>query len=133
MVSKDFEVSSLSELLVMHRIFREAKFCLEPDDTEISASPIVAKLYLRLMDALISSDAALNGESAQQRWNEWLTISESRAEWRVAIGRAKMEQEWSKWSYQEKSDYVSDLLSPFIITKENIDHFIEVVNQHSIA
>jgi hypothetical protein len=32
------------ELVAMQRVFREAKFCLEPDDEDISGSPIVAKL-----------------------------------------------------------------------------------------
>ncbi len=129
MDSIKFEVNDIVELRVMHRIFREAKFCLEPDDLEVSASPIVAKLYLRLMDTLILSEEVLEGASARLKWNEWLTIDDTRAEWKVAIGRARMEERWEKWTYQKKFDYVSDLLTPFITTKENIDHFIKTVSK----
>jgi hypothetical protein len=40
-----FVVDDLGELLALQRVFREAKFCLEPDDVEISDSPVVARLF----------------------------------------------------------------------------------------
>lgn len=127
MDSNIFTVSSYHDLLVMQRVFREAKFCLSPSDDEISASPIVADLFSKLMESLIAAETAIKGESARERWTQWLTIDESREEWGVAIQRAKCIGEWSSWSHNQRVEYAKDLLNPFIVPAELLQRFVESV------
>ncbi len=70
MTSNAFLVTDLTDLRVLQRVFREAKFCPIPDDLEISDSPWVARLFCQLMDALIAADVAKNGEEQRERWNK---------------------------------------------------------------
>ena len=67
MTTNSFVVSDLKELLVMQRVFREAKFCKLADDDEVSSSPLVNELFGRLLDALISKEVEQEGERARKQ------------------------------------------------------------------
>lgn len=123
-----FIVDSPDELLALQRVFREAKFSTEPDDIEVSDSPIVAGLFERLMAVLINHEVARDGEAARQRWIEWLTIDESRDEWLAAVRRAKADARWSLFADGERLTYIKVLLSPFTLTPELIQKFVFAVN-----
>ena len=123
-----FTVSTLHELRAMQRVFREAKFCLEPGDDEISASPIVLDLFGRLMESLIAAEVALEGEVARERWLEWLTMSgENREEWKAAVGRARNARDWHRWDDSERKEYAKTLLSPFVCSADMLQRFVEAV------
>jgi hypothetical protein len=132
-MNDSFVVDDLRELAVLQRVFREAKFCTEPDDVEVSASPIVANLYQRVIEALVVKEVALQGEIARQRWTQWLTIDESRDEWRAATRRAILEERWHTFSDEECEEYVRLLFSPFAISAEMVKRFIVAVNQSRVA
>ncbi|MDH5206521.1 MAG: hypothetical protein OEW36_12755, partial [Hylemonella sp.] len=55
-MTQKFIVDDLGELLALQRVFREAKFCTEPDDTEISDSPVVARLYELVIATLVAKE-----------------------------------------------------------------------------
>jgi hypothetical protein len=129
LTTKAFAVTNLDELLALHRVFREAKFCAEPDDTEVSDSPIVAELFERLMDAVVTAEVGQEGETARQRWEMWLALDESRDEWAAAIMRAKRESAWRDFSDAERRKYVAILLSPFRLSSELMERFISLVDE----
>lgn len=112
----------------MQRVFREAKFCFVPSDDEISHSPIVAELFCRLMESLISVEVAKKGAVARERWEEWLAIDESREEWNVAISRAREVDDWALWSDAKRREYIKNLLSPFTFTEDVLHRFILAVS-----
>lgn len=128
-MSNVFVVDNLGELLALQRVFREAKFCTEPDDVEVSDSPVVAKLFERLVATLVAQEVERDGEAARQRWAQWLAIDESRDEWDAAIRRARADARWATFSIAERVEYVRLLLSPFTLSSEVIDRFVSVVNQ----
>jgi hypothetical protein len=129
MSAKPFTVSDLHELRVMQRVFREAKFCVESDDDEISSSPVVAKLFTQLIDALISTQVEVEGEGARERWTKWLDMSDmSRSEWTAALNRAKNDIHWPNRSDEERMEYSKILLSPFVLSEERLRDFIESVS-----
>lgn len=129
MSAKPFTVSNLHELRVMQRVFREAKFCVESDDDEISSSPVVAKLFTQLIDALISTQVEVEGEGARERWTKWLDMSDmSRSEWTAALNRAKSDIHWPNRSDEERMEYSKILLSPFVLSEERLRDFIESVS-----
>ena len=128
MTSKAFVVSDLNELFALHRVFREAKFCVQPDDVEISPSPIVARLFERVMDAIISADVEEQGEKARAGWERWLNMDdEARDEWSAALLRARSEPDWQKFSETRRREYVTVLFIPFKLSTEKIDRFISQV------
>lgn len=129
MSSKQFIIDNYYELVALQRVFHEAKFCLVPNDEEISGSPIVANMFSKLMDILIAVDVDRAGEHMEQRWLDWLTINNSRDEWQAALVRAKKEAAWAAWSHEEKSEYIRNLLSPFITSNEIIESFMDDVDQ----
>ncbi|WCM94561.1 hypothetical protein M5C99_07615 [Acidovorax sp. NCPPB 2350] len=128
-MSHAFVVDDPGELLALQRVFREAKFCTEPDDVEVSDSPVVAKMFERLVSTLVAHEIERDGEAARQRWTRWLEIDESRDEWDAAIRRARTDARWTSFSIEERNEHVRLLLSPFTSTQEVVDRFILAVNQ----
>ncbi len=128
-MSNAFVVDDLGELLALQRVFREAKFCTEPDDVEVSDSPVVAKLFERLIATLVAHEVERGGEDARQRWAQWLAIDESRDEWDAAIRRARSDARWATFLTDERIEYVNLLLSPFTLSPEVVDRFVLAVNQ----
>jgi hypothetical protein len=128
-MTSTFVVDDLGDLLALQRVFREAKFCTEPDDVEVSDSPIVAKLFERLMVTLVAQEVARDGEVARQRWAKWLAIDESRDEWAVSIRRARADARWRTFSDDERIRYVRLLLSPFALSPEVVSRFVLAVNE----
>lgn len=127
MTTNRFIVEDFDELIALQRVFREAKFCVEPDDVEISDSPIVARMFKRLVDALMAEEVARDGEIARQNWQRWLMIDESRDEWAAAVRRARGDVRWEAFSEEERTNYVSILLSPFVLTSDALARFISEV------
>lgn len=128
-MSDAFSVDDLDEMLALHRVFREAKFCTEPDDVEVADSPVVAKLFERLIVTLVAREVERDGEAARQRWAHWLAIDESRDEWNVAIRRARADARWTTFSTDERVSHVSLLLSPFTLSPDVVHRFVLAVNE----
>ncbi|SMC20875.1 hypothetical protein SAMN02745857_01064 [Andreprevotia lacus DSM 23236] len=128
MSSNSFLVNDYHELIALQRVFREAKFCFEASDPEISASPIVARLFDRLLDTLIEVDVTRKGDIARKRWADWLSMHPAREEWQVSVRRAAEEHDWDHWSEDERISYARTLLSPFILAQDLIELFIEEVS-----
>lgn len=130
MASKSFLVSDLNELYALHRVFREAKFCTEPDDVEVSPSPIVAKLFKRVMEAIIAASEEAEGERARESWARWIDMDdEARDEWKAALLRAKRESGWHKFSDDKRREYATLLFAPFKLTSEKMNRFISQVTE----
>jgi len=127
MTSNDFFVNDYFELMALHRALLEAKFCDEPNDLDVSASPIVAELHKRLIRSIVDAEIDRKGSLAKDEWDDWLKIDTTRREWEVGLQRARRERLWDEWSIQEKKKYVYDLLSPFKLNEELVDNFIAQV------
>ncbi|MGO4550254.1 hypothetical protein AB4059_04015 [Lysobacter sp. 2RAF19] len=125
MTSKPFLVHDVQELRTMQRVFREAKFCTEADDDEVSESPTVARLFERLMASLIDAEVAISGDSARDEWNKWLLMTDSsRDEWAAALGRARKNRMWQTWTEKEKKACIRTLFSPFVLSDSMVDSFL---------
>lgn len=123
-----FIVDNTSELYALHRVFREAKFSADPDDDEISDNPRVNAMFLRVMDALIEQAVKNDGESARERWANWLAIDKSRDEWRTSVLRARRVRHWSEMNFQDKSREAQDILCPFTCSLGLLAEFIAQVD-----
>jgi hypothetical protein len=128
MTSRPFIVDDIRELRAMQRIFREAKFCAEADDDEVSESPVVAELFERLMTALIDAEVDISGDFARNKWGSWLLMADrSRNEWSAALGRVRKNRMWQSWKDDEKKAYARLIFSPFVLSEEMVECFLREV------
>jgi hypothetical protein len=128
MKTETFQVDSLTELRVLQRVFREAKFCKEADDEEVSASPLVSELFERLMTVLIEAQVRSDGEIAREKWKKWLTMTDSsRDEWLAVRDRARRHPHWLNWTKSERRDYASLLFRPFVLDEKTLEIFVSEV------
>ncbi len=129
MTSNVFQVDDYYELLALHRALLEAKFCDEPNDLDVSASPLVATLHRKLLKSLIKIEVDKKGLSAQNDWDDWLTLRADRREWIVGLKRVKNLDIWDEWSNETKKKYVLNLLSPFYVSDELVNTFLVEVKK----
>lgn len=127
MTSSSFIVQDYYELLALHKALMEAQFCDDPNNFDISASPVIALLHKRLLESLVHADSARNGEAANNKWENWLSLSSDRREWNVALSRAQNERRWFQWTKEERLEYVKCLLAPFCTSDKLLEEFINQV------
>ena len=89
----------------------------------------MARLFQQLLDAIVAAEVERDGESARQKWKQWLAIDESRDEWRAGVMRAKRETAWSGFSEKERRTYVTLLMSPFVLNEGAMESFIATVEE----
>jgi hypothetical protein len=128
-----FVVDDPIELLALQQVFQEAKFSSDAVDADIAHSPVVSRLFERLVATLMSNDIDRGGDGAQARWAQWLLLDETRAEWAVAVRRASANAQWAALSPHQRAEYVQVLLSPFTLPPEGIDRFLRVVGHANQA
>ncbi len=132
MTSNLYSIESPIELRALMRVFREAKFCLVPDDTEVSESPIVARMFKNVIENLIEIESSGGNIAAKERWERWLTIDENRDEWTAATNRAITSINWPTMTLSDRENYVAILLSPFNVSNELVSKFVTTVNSRRL-
>ncbi len=128
MTNTTFLIEQLSDMIVLQRVFREAKFCQVADDDELSTSPVVSRLFGLLIAALIEKEREMGGAEAAEKWTRWLAMNNDRDEWFVAVKRAAADVTWLTLNPDEKNDYTRNLFSPFVLSQELLSQFIESTN-----
>jgi len=132
MTDKFFLVTNINELRALQRVFREAKFCPEAGDDEITESPIVATLFSQLMDALIAAETAIDGPQAKKRWENWLVMDNPlRDEWKAVRQRLKLSERWPRMNMDEKRAYILTLFKPFHVPESKLDLLMAEVDNSS--
>jgi hypothetical protein len=125
MSSRKLTIDNKYELLALHRGLMEARFCPEPNDMDVSGSPILAALHRRLMDVLLALEPHDSATSLQ--WKSWLQMDVERRHWGIALGRARNSTWWKKLTIEERKQAALDLLAPFSVTDELIELFLQSV------
>lgn len=69
-MKKEVVISDYHELLALHRSLIEAKFHPNPEDFHVSASPFVANISNRVVNALINIDAQKD-PAKKKSWEDW--------------------------------------------------------------
>ena len=59
------------ELYALHRALMEARFHAQPDASEVQASPYVASVAHRVLDALIQAEEDESNPRAAAGWRDW--------------------------------------------------------------
>lgn len=119
-----FETNDLSELRALQRVFREAKFSLDPDDSELSTSPVVNAMFCRVMEELVAAQSE-EDPAAEERWNAWLRLSSNRDEWIASVKRAAMLPHWLNFNASTKLKMMKEVICPFNASESQIQELIE--------
>lgn len=107
-------------LLNLHKALLEAKFHTTPDNEEVSGSPIVANLYIKVRDLLMESDK-------DSQWKEWFQLSNRLDRRKQAIILMKKCKRWNKATSDEKNKIASNFLAPFLFNEEELKSVIAEV------
>lgn len=122
-----FETHNLSELMALQRVFREAKFSFDPDDSELSTSPIVNAMFCRVMEELIAAQSE-EDPASKERWNTWLRLSSNRDEWIVSAKRAAMLPGWLNLDAYSKCEIMKAVICPFNVSDSQLQQLIEAAD-----
>jgi hypothetical protein len=120
-------VSDYYELLALHRTIMEAKFHPDPDNLDIPASPLLARMSERLVEALMLAERSRGDDSKADQWIQWRTRPKAGRFWSVAVQHARSLQEWAEWAKAGKVQCVLDLLAPFCVGETTVERFIAEV------
>lgn len=124
MNSRILEIYDYYELLALHRALLESKFCSEPNDMDVSGSPIIAKLHRNVVDLLIAAEIDRYGITARDNWDKWLRLDSERREWQVALSRARSHSRLELMNESDRRQHIINLLSPFHVSEDQVNQFI---------
>lgn len=117
------KIDDRTELMALIRALIESKFCEDPSDDEVAASPLVSAICQRAVECL-----AQDGKMKKRM--DWLKVEPGDMRWKQAISRAvKARDFWKKASQEEKSELARILLSPFSVADASWTKFIVEVDQ----
>ena len=122
------EITDYYVMLNLHKALLEAKFHQNPDNPEVAFSPIVADFCNELVDNLAKADEEKDAKKAAS-WNNWRKLANQPYYRERALNHALLNNRWSKMGDEEKRKMAINLLSPFQATEEEIECFIQEVNE----
>lgn len=126
------EITDYFTILNLHKALLEAKFHLNPDNINVSSSPIIAEFCDKLVDVLEKMDEE-RSEKNVGKWDDWRLLKNQSFYRDRAIINAKSNNRWAKMNDEEKRKTVKNLLSPFKATEEEINLIVqEVDDSHDI-
>ncbi|WP_136805848.1 hypothetical protein [Desulfosediminicola flagellatus] len=107
------------ELIALHRCLLEAKFSANPDDLDIVASPIAAKIANQVIEEL----SVIEGE----KWLEWRQ-AENHPKKLTNLKKSLLGRDFKLIkSYEQKKDFMIDALAPLLAGEELLNSLITEV------
>lgn len=125
------EIKDYYVLLNLHKALLEAKFHLNPDNTLVCLSPIIADLSNELVDILAKMDG-LKDEKNVGKWDSWRKLETQSFYKERAIKNAVFNNKWLEMKEEDKVRCAKNLLSPFIATEDELQNFIKEVDKEFI-
>ncbi|WP_234086366.1 hypothetical protein [Azonexus sp. R2A61] len=109
-----FAVSDTNELNALFRALIQAKFQPAIPDRDLSGSPFVVAMIERIFEAVRNEAIASGNETMVSNCDRWKRAEENPI--LVAAVRERIrecpQRVWSKWSREERTHFVQQLLSP---------------------
>jgi hypothetical protein len=112
-----FTVTDENELLALHKALLEAKFNESADDPVIQGSPYVAHMANRVADKL---------QELNPSYTEW-RVAENHKRY-ISVVKSSINQcaIWPDWNINQRTEYVSILLSPLTASSELVDELVGI-------
>lgn len=121
------EIKDYYVILNLHKALLEAKFHLNPDNINVSFSPIVADFCNQLVDVLTIIDEEKDKKNVG-KWDNWRMLKNQSFYRDRALKNAISDNRWRKIDKEEKVNITRNLLSPFKATDEELESFIRDVD-----
>lgn len=121
------EIKDYYVILNLHKALLEAKFHLNPDNVNVSFSPIVADFCNQLVDVLTIIDEEKDKKNVG-KWDNWRMLKNQSFYRDRALKNAISDNRWRKRNKEEKVKITRNLLSPFKATDEELESFIRDVD-----
>lgn len=122
------KVENHFDLLTLHRIILEAKFCDAPNDTDVSMSPQVAKMSIKVVNELIEGLIKSGNTSEVEGWQAWRNSLHERPRElniiRSNIKKLVLDGVWSELSEVEQKEAVIEFAAPFLLSEEQISELM---------
>ena len=122
------EIRDYYVLLNLHKALLEAKFHMNPDNTLVCLSPIIADISNELVDILSKMDE-FKDERKAGKWNNWRKLEAHPFYRERAIRNAIFNNRWPELKEEEKIKCAKNLLSPFKATENELKNFIKEVDE----
>jgi hypothetical protein len=122
------EITDYYVMLNLHKALIEAKFHINPDNIEVSASPIIAGFMNTLIDTLSTVSEEI-GKTSKKEWETWRLLSNQPFYRDRAVKLATQHSKWIDMDIENKKKMSKNLLSPFIFSDEEIEDFILSVDE----
>jgi hypothetical protein len=119
-------VSDPTELLALHRALMEAKFNDAPNAPEVQASPYVAAVSHRTLDALIAAEEARGNHRSADGWREWRAGDAH--DWLRRFVLARL-ADYPRLTEAQRRESVRLLAAPLVVT----DAWVDAVVAASLA
>jgi len=126
------EIRDYYVLLNLHKALLEAKFHLNPDNTLVCLSPIIANLSNELVDILAKMDE-LKDDRNVGKWDSWRKLETQSFYRERALKNAVYNNSWLDMKDEDKVRCAKNLLSPFVATEDELRRFIKEVDEKFIS
>lgn len=127
-MAKPLEVTEYYELVALHKALIAARFARKPLMPFLSGSPYLSEIARRVVDIL--SEMEVERGRPEQRNNWQIKIRPDSEVWQIAVKNAATESDfWNKQSKEKKTELAKIFLSPFVISDEILDLFIDEVDE----
>lgn len=113
------------ELYALHRALMEAKFHAEPDASEVQASPYVASVAHRVLDALIQAEEDEANARAAAGWRDWRRGEQH--DWLRRFVLARL-AEHPQLTPAQRDEYVRTLAAPLTVGDAWVAEVIEAAS-----
>jgi hypothetical protein len=128
MSATKIEITDYYVMLNLHKALIEAKFHVNPDNINVSSSPIIADFMNTLIDTLSTVSEEI-GKTNRKEWETWRLLSNQSLYRERAVKLATQHSKWIDMDVENKKQMTKNLLSPFIFSDEEIENFILSVDE----
>ncbi len=129
-MTNGLHITGYPELLALHSALMVARFARNPIKPELSGSPYLADIANEVVRILAEIEVEQGHPDRASRWQAIIDPEEEM--WQIAVRNASSNPEvWKKRSDEEKVERAKTFLSPFIVTNEIVDKFIQQVDERT--
>jgi hypothetical protein len=109
----DLTTASVLELEILERAIREARFGINPRDSVLWGSPILAQLHSQLIDELAVRYHEDDKESKISALERWRRFRDRVIERQVILEHLRGIKDWPSWSAERRRELLEIAVAPF--------------------
>lgn len=127
----ELTITDYASLVTLHKTIIAAKFHTTEVSPELLGSPLLATIAHHIVELLSIHETAHNSRDASAGdWETWRIIDETRSEWHIATNYIMSHRpRWRTWTEHKKRSFVQIVISPYTLSPDSLDVFINTIDQ----